>query len=44
MTVHVQSPQEQATWRALMEKPVVDAFLKSAPEGGAKIIDLMKKI
>ena len=44
MTMHVQTPQEQATWRALMEKPVVDAFLKSAPEGGAKIIDLMKKV
>ncbi len=44
MTIHVQTPAEQATWRALMEKPVVDAFLKSAPEGGAKILDLLKKI
>ena len=44
MTMHVQSPQEQATWRAAMEKPVVDAFLKSAPEGGPKIIELLKKI
>ena len=44
MTVHVQSPQEQATWRAAMEKPVVDAFLKTAPEGGPKIIELLKKM
>ncbi len=44
MTIHVQSAQEQATWRAAMEKPVLDAFLKSAPEGGAKIVDLLKKI
>ena len=44
MTMHVQSPQEQATWRAAMEKPVVDAFVKSAPEGGPKIIELLKKI
>jgi len=44
MVVHVQSPQEQATWRAAMEKPVRDAFLKSAPEGGAKIIELLQKL
>ena len=44
MTMHVQTPQEQATWRAAMEKPVVDAFVKSAPEGGPKIIELLKKI
>jgi C4-dicarboxylate-binding protein DctP len=44
MTLHVQTPQEQATWRAAMEKPVVDAFLKTAPEGGAKIIELLQKL
>jgi C4-dicarboxylate-binding protein DctP len=44
MTIHVQSPQEQAAWRAVMEKPVVDAFLKSAPEGGARAMELMKKL
>jgi TRAP-type C4-dicarboxylate transport system substrate-binding protein len=44
MAIHVQSAQEQATWRALMEKPVVDAFLKSAPDGGARVLELMKKI
>jgi C4-dicarboxylate-binding protein DctP len=44
MTLHVQSPQEQAAWRAAMEKPVVDAFLKTAPEGGARIIELLQKL
>ena len=29
---------------APVEKPVVDAFLKSAPDGGAKIIELLKKL
>jgi hypothetical protein len=44
MTLHVQTPQEQETWRAAMEKPVRDAFLKTAPEGGARIIELMQKL
>ena len=44
MVIHVQTPQEQATWRAAMEKPVVDAFLKTAPEGGPKIIELLGKL
>ncbi len=44
MVLHVQSPQERETWRAAMEKPVRDAFLKSAPEGGAKIIELLQKL
>jgi C4-dicarboxylate-binding protein DctP len=44
MTIHLQTPQEQATWRAAMEKPVRDAFLQTAPEGGAKIIELLGKL
>ncbi|MEP7183978.1 MAG: TRAP transporter substrate-binding protein DctP [Betaproteobacteria bacterium] len=44
MTIHVQSKAEQDAWRAAMEKPVRDAFLKSAPEGGAKVIELVGKI
>lgn len=44
MKIHVQSPAEQATWKGSMQKPVVDAFLKSAPEGGAKIIELLGKL
>ena len=44
MTIHLQTPQEQATWRAAMEKPVRDAFLQTAPEGGARIIELLGKL
>jgi TRAP-type C4-dicarboxylate transport system substrate-binding protein len=42
MTIHVQTPAEEATWRAAMQKPVIDAFLKSAPQDGQKILDLIK--
>lgn len=42
MTIHVQTPEEQATWRAAMQKPVIDAFLKSAPQDGPKILELLK--
>ncbi len=44
MTVHVQSAQERQTWANAMRKPVVDAFLKTAPEGGPKIIELLDKL
>lgn len=33
-----------ASWKAQMQKPVVDAFLRSAPEGGARIIELLDKL
>ena len=41
MTIHVQTTAEEATWRAAMQKPVIDAFLKSAPQDGQKILDLI---
>ena len=44
MQIHVQTPEEQATWRAAMQKPVLDVFLKSAPEGGPKILELLKAL
>ncbi len=44
MVLHVQTPQEEATWKAAMQKPVIDAFLKSAPQDGQKTIDLMKAL
>ena len=44
MQIHVQTPQEEATWRAAMQKPVLDAFLKSAPQDGRKILDLVNKL
>lgn len=44
MVLHVQTPQEREAWRAAMDKPVREAFLKSAPEGGAKILELLQKL
>lgn len=44
MTLHLQTPAEQAAWKAVMEPPVRDAFLKSAPEGGPKILELLGKL
>jgi tripartite ATP-independent transporter DctP family solute receptor len=44
MTLHLQTPQEAQVWRAKMEQPVIDAFLKTAPESGAKIIELLNKL
>lgn len=42
MTIHMQTPEEEATWRAAMQQPVIDAFLKSAPQDGPKILELLK--
>ena len=44
MTIHVQTPQEQQAWKAAMQNPVMDAFLKSAPTDGPKIIELLQKL
>ena len=44
MTIHVQTPPEQQTWKAAMQKPVMDAFLKSAPTDGPKIVELLQKL
>jgi C4-dicarboxylate-binding protein DctP len=44
MTIHEQTPAETATWRAAMQQPVVDAFLRIAPEGGNRILELLRGI
>ena len=44
MTIHVQTPQEQQAWKAAMQMPVMDAFLKSAPTDGPKIVELLQKL
>jgi TRAP-type C4-dicarboxylate transport system substrate-binding protein len=44
MTIHEQTPQELATWRGAMQQPVIDAFLRIAPEGGARILELLRGI
>jgi C4-dicarboxylate-binding protein DctP len=41
MTIHEQTPAEQATWRAAMQPPVIEAFRRASPEGGARILELL---
>jgi len=44
MTIHVQTPQEQEAWKAAMQKPVMDAFIKAAPKDGPRLIELLQKL
>ncbi len=44
MQITVLPPAEVAAWKAKMQQAVIDAFLKIAPEGGPKIIELLNKI
>lgn len=44
MTLHMQSEAERAAWSAAMQKPVIDAFLKLAPENGQRAIDLLRAL
>lgn len=44
MTIHEQTPAETAAWRAQMQQPVIDAFLRIAPEGGPRAIELLRTI
>lgn len=44
MTIHEQTPQESATWRAAMQQPVIDAFLRLAPQGGPRALELLRGI
>jgi C4-dicarboxylate-binding protein DctP len=44
MTIHEQTEAESATWRAAMQQPVIDAFLRMAPEGGNRVLELLRGI
>lgn len=44
MTLHMQTAGERTAWSAAMQKPVVDAFLKLAPENGQRSIDLLRAL
>jgi TRAP-type C4-dicarboxylate transport system substrate-binding protein len=44
MVIHEQTAAETATWRAAMQRPVIDAFLRVAPEGGPRSIELLNGI
>jgi C4-dicarboxylate-binding protein DctP len=44
MTIHEQTAAEAATWQAAMQPPVIAAFLRLAPEGGPRAIELLRGI
>jgi len=44
MTVHVHTAQEAAAWRKVMQKPVIDAFLRAAPRDGPKLIEALNRL
>jgi C4-dicarboxylate-binding protein DctP len=44
MTIHMQTPAEAAAWKAALQKPVIDAFVKAVPENGPKLIDALNKL
>ena len=44
MTLHEQTAAETEAWRAAMRPPVVEAFLKQAPEGGKRVLDLLQAL
>ncbi|MGG5807798.1 TRAP transporter substrate-binding protein DctP [Falsiroseomonas sp. CW058] len=44
MTIHEQTEAETATWRAAMQPPVVEAFLRMAPDGGSRVMELLRGI
>jgi C4-dicarboxylate-binding protein DctP len=44
MTLHEQTAAEADAWRATMRPPVVEAFLRQAPEGGRRVLDLLQAL
>jgi TRAP-type C4-dicarboxylate transport system substrate-binding protein len=44
MTIHIQTPEETAAWKAIMQKPVMDEFVRLAPQDGPKLIDAVAKL
>jgi C4-dicarboxylate-binding protein DctP len=44
MTIHLQTEAETEAWKAVMQRPVIDAFLRAAPEGGQRALDLLARL
>ena len=44
MSLHMQTPAEAATWKAALQKPVIDAFIKAAPQNGPKLVEALNKL
>jgi TRAP-type C4-dicarboxylate transport system substrate-binding protein len=43
MALHIQSPEEAEAFRAVMQQPVMDAFLESTPDA-ARLIEAVEKL
>jgi TRAP-type C4-dicarboxylate transport system substrate-binding protein len=41
MTIHEQTMEEQAIWKAAMQPPVLEAFRRAAPDGAPRILELL---
>lgn len=44
MNVHIQTEEEEQAWQAVMEKPVLDYFLKTTGKEGTELVELVSKI
>ena len=44
MTVHVQTPEEQAAWVKALQQPAIDLFIKRNPADGKQLVELMRKL
>ena len=44
MTVHMQTPEEQAEWIKTLQQPAIDLFIKRNPTDGKQLVDLMSKL
>ncbi|HSE79783.1 MAG TPA: TRAP transporter substrate-binding protein DctP [Alphaproteobacteria bacterium] len=44
MQLKIHNAQEAAAWKASMQKPVLDAFLKAAPKDGPRLIEALNKL
>jgi len=44
MTLHMQTREEEKTWREAMEKPVLDYFLEKTGKEGKELVDLIRKL
>ena len=43
MTIHIQTEPEEAAWKELMQKPVLDHFIEKTGAEGKQLIDLITK-
>lgn len=44
MTLHMQTDAEAAAWHGAMQQPVIDAFLRLAPDNGRRVIELLRAL